>query len=50
MGLLALCIDLFAGLEALSGYEEGFEVLAEAFFAAALIGLRGPVGAQVHSV
>lgn len=46
-GLFALGMDLLSWSEALARYEEGFEVAAEAFFAAALLGMPA---AQVHSV
>ena len=47
-GILALKIDLLGGNTILAIYEEGLEVLAEAFFAADMLGLSG-LGDQVHS-
>lgn len=47
-GILALKIDLLGGDAFLAIYEEGLEVLAEALFAAVLLGLSGPAD-QVHS-
>lgn len=47
-GILALKIDLLGGDAFLAIYEEALEVLAEALFAAVLLGLSGPAD-QVHS-
>ena len=40
IGLFALSVDLFQFSNDLGGYEEGFEVLAEAFFVSFLLSLR----------
>ena len=48
MGMLALKVDLLGANNFLAIYEEGLEVLAEAFFAAVLLGLSGS-STQVHS-
>lgn len=40
LGVVALSVDLLDPLPMLTAYEEGFEVLAEAFFLACLLGLR----------
>ena len=50
VGIVALMIDLFGWGGALLRYEEGLEVVAEALFAASLLGLPATLNSQVHSV
>jgi len=50
VGVMALALDLSGWGGALSRYEEGLEVVAEALFAAALLGLPTGPQSQVHSL
>lgn len=50
VGVVALALDLSGWGAALLRYEEGLEVVAEALFAAALLGLPATPKSQVHSL